>query len=165
MSVRRSSGDRSVSPVVGIALLVAITVLLVATAGVFFTDIGPIDPEDGTPPIAAFGFDYSTDGTGEELSISHASGDPVAMDTLHVVVSNAECRDPTGPASDPNGRYGFGDLGATGDRSVAGTTASVDSDYVCGGGDHLVLGHATVSVVWIDGSNSKEFVVWRGPYE
>lgn len=60
---------RSVSPVVGVILMVAITVILAAVIGAFVLGVGSSSEE--SPQVS---FEYNYDGAGE-LTIIHASGD------------------------------------------------------------------------------------------
>ncbi|WP_435124581.1 type IV pilin [Halobaculum sp. D14] len=58
---RLISDDRAVSPVIGVILMVAITVILAAVIGTFVLGLG--QNLQTSPPQASFGFDY-TDATG-----------------------------------------------------------------------------------------------------
>jgi len=66
----RPGDDRAVSPVIGVILMVAITVLLAALAGVFVVGIGQ---DNKTVPSAKFDYEYNQ--TAEEVTITHVGGD------------------------------------------------------------------------------------------
>ena len=73
--------DDAVSPVIGVILMVAITVILAAVIGTFVLGLG--DQVGDTAPQASFSFDY--DGA-QEITITHESGDSIAGDQLSVVI-------------------------------------------------------------------------------
>jgi flagellin-like protein len=68
--------DRAVSPVIGVILMVAITVILAAVIGTFVLGLG--DQVQQTSPNAQW--DWSYDGT--DLEITHEGGDTVDATTL-----------------------------------------------------------------------------------
>ena len=67
--VTRERTDRAVSPVIGVILMVAITVILAAVIGVFV--LGLADDLGDGPTQATLSFD----GDGSELTIAHDGGD------------------------------------------------------------------------------------------
>jgi flagellin-like protein len=148
----------AVSPVVGVVLMVAITVLLAATAAVFVTGLGS-DKASGTP-TTAFDFEYSQSGSGDELTISHASGDTVEAGTVAVSIRGAAYE---GTSDDPNGQYDLTTVGSLGSNSevTAGTSVTVTGSDLSGSGD-LDLSDATVEVVWRspDGDQSATLTTW-----
>ena len=75
--------DDAVSPVIGVILMVAITVILAAVIASFVLGLGN-SAQDQTP-TASFGFDYDGDGNGQgNLSVSHGGGDPIEAQNLYV---------------------------------------------------------------------------------
>jgi FlaG/FlaF family flagellin (archaellin) len=62
--------DDAVSPVIGVVLMAAITVILAAVIGTFA--VGLFDRE--TNPAPSVSFDYDYDESANELTITHASG-------------------------------------------------------------------------------------------
>ncbi|QLD90769.1 type IV pilin N-terminal domain-containing protein [Natronomonas salina] len=74
----------AVSPVIGVILMVAITVILAAVIGTFVLGLG--DQVQTTAPNAQFSFDYSADnsasGDNPQLDITHAGGDGIAGNEL-----------------------------------------------------------------------------------
>jgi len=83
--------DRAVSPVIGVILMVAITVILAAVIGTFVLGLG--DQVQSTTPQASFGFDSTTvDVAGAErtaVTITHESGDTIDANNLGVSVGGA----------------------------------------------------------------------------
>jgi len=76
--------DRAVSPVIGVILMVAITVILAAVIGTFVLGLG--DQIQSTTPQASFGFDTSEGQS--NVTITHQSGD--TMDAANVDVSSTQ---------------------------------------------------------------------------
>ncbi|WP_336135966.1 type IV pilin N-terminal domain-containing protein [Natronomonas amylolytica] len=77
--------DDAVSPVIGVILMVAITVILAAVIGTFVLGLG--DQVQETAPTAQFSFDYTENNgiTDSTLDISHDSGDSVPNATVTLV--------------------------------------------------------------------------------
>ena len=150
-----SRGDqRGVSPVIGVILMVAITVLLAATAASLFLGIQD-DTLRQKSPTVVLDHKYDADGSSDRLKITHTGGDELETNSLNVVVSNAEC----GGAHNPNQRYTLGALGYSESEVTAGASFSM-SDSHCAGTD-LDLSEATVSVVWLGQHGSKSNTLWR----
>jgi len=90
--------ERAVSPVIGVILMVAITVILAAVIGTFVLGLG--DQLQTTTPSASFGFSQEdvtfqgpdTDGTTDDIStvktvsITHESGDTLSESNIRVSV-------------------------------------------------------------------------------
>lgn len=153
---RLDAENRAISPVIGVVLMVAITVLLAATAASFF--LGLQDDTQQRNPTVGMGFDYTGDGTGDTLEVEHDSGDTVAASQVYVVV-----RDAAGNGGDPNVRKSFSALGASGEVS-AGEGVVLDGAALNGVSD-LDLRDATVTVVWEDPSQDRTVTLneWVGP--
>ena len=128
--------DGAVSPVIGVILMVAITVILAAVIGTFVLGLG--DRVQQSSPTASLSFDQSGDGAGNnaDVTISHESGDSLKQGNIEVKID-----------------------GST--QSVAGTWAGKSSpnDKVTAGesinvGGSLGTG-ATIKIVWTsDGSGT-----------
>jgi flagellin-like protein len=73
--------DDAVSPVIGVILMVAITVILAAVIGTFVLGLGS---EVQETPSAQFTFDET--GT-NEITITHDGGDPITEENIDVVDS------------------------------------------------------------------------------
>jgi len=80
--------DRAVSPVIGVILMVAITVILAAVIGTFVLGLG--DQVQNTTPTASFGFDTSNVGNDvgndDQVTITHESGDTIDTNSLKVTI-------------------------------------------------------------------------------
>ena len=66
--------EDAVSPVIGVILMVAITVILEAVIGTFVLGLG--DQVQNNAPQATFSFDYDADGSGSfDVTATHDGGD------------------------------------------------------------------------------------------
>lgn len=85
--------DRAVSPVIGVILMVAITVILAAVIGTFVLGLG--DQVQNTTPRAQFGFDQSVNNVNDStqdsditmVTVTHESGDSIAESDISVTVN------------------------------------------------------------------------------
>ena len=123
--------DSAVSPVIGVILMVAITVILAAVIGSFVLNLGGSLQQ--TAPQASFGFDYDT-GT-NSVTISHQSGDTIEAGRLNTTGldggSNATAW--TNPATSLS----------SGDTVSAGTSINISN-----GGTGNDWSGETVRIVW-----------------
>jgi len=86
--------DRAVSPVIGVILMVAITVILAAVIGTFVLGLG--DQVQSTTPQASFGFDQTTETVTHEnnssssdvpvVTVTHETGDSIAESDISLNV-------------------------------------------------------------------------------
>ena len=77
--------DSAVSPVIGVILMVAITVILAAVIGSFVLNLGGSLQQSA--PQASFGFDYDTSDD-DIVTITHESGDSIEAAQLNVTGVN-----------------------------------------------------------------------------
>ena len=70
--------DDAVSPVIGVILMVAITVILAAVIASFVLGLG--DQAQNNAPQASFGWDY--DGDAQNVTVSHESGSSIEASAL-----------------------------------------------------------------------------------
>jgi flagellin-like protein len=146
-----TADDRAVSPVIGVILMVAITVILAAVIGTFVLGLG--ENVQSNSPSASFGFDLeegTTGGTGDLtggggadglLTITHESGDTVKSARIEVV--------------DDDGNSVTGNTLFSGPTDItAGDTATVDIDT-----------NDEIRIVWSSqgGSNSATLGTFSGP--
>jgi flagellin-like protein len=75
--------DDAVSPVIGVILMVAITVILAAVIGTFVLGLG--DQVSNTAPQASFSFDYD----GSDLTITHDGGDRLDAANIEITGDGA----------------------------------------------------------------------------
>ncbi|WP_336361297.1 type IV pilin N-terminal domain-containing protein [Haladaptatus sp. ZSTT2] len=129
--------EDAVSPVIGVILMVAITVILAAVIGTFVLNLG--DQVGDAAPQAKFSFDY-TEST-DTLVITHESGDKVKAANLHVKSS--------GGVDDTWDGLGGSTFATAGDSiTLSGTVASGD----------------TVRLIYDDGSGDTATIQkWSGP--
>lgn len=136
--------DRAVSPVIGVILMVAITVILAAVIGTFVLGLG--DQVSESAPQAQFSFDFSDpSGSGEEISITHDGGDAVPTDQLAVNVAGTTAWD-AGTAQDP-----YDDTAPSPNWAndvTAGNELALTADA-----DNTISNGDTVRVIW-SSSNS-----------
>jgi flagellin-like protein len=120
--------DSAVSPVIGVILMVAITVILAAVIGSFVLNLGGSLQQSA--PQASFGFDYND----TAVDITHETGDSIEADRLKTTGHGNETTNWT-------------DIGVS-DTVTAGTSATFDNDDDWDG--------ETVRVVWTseNGENS-----------
>ena len=134
--------DSAVSPVIGVILMVAITVILAAVIATFVLGLG--DQVSDTAPQASFDFDYDTSVGGSNegnLTITHTGGASIPASQLNVTNGTSQSWD-----SLPGGQSGD----VTAGNSVTFQNVS-DSD--------------TVRVIWEnqEGTNSATLREWVGP--
>ena len=99
--------DRAVSPVIGVILMVAITVILAAVIGTFV--LGMSDQMGDNTPRASFGFDY--DSTAGNVTVTHESGAAITSGNLKV----------SAPSGDLTWHdYGSNDVAAAADKVSSG---------------------------------------------
>jgi len=82
-----ADGERAVSPVIGVILMVAITVILAAVIGTFVLGLG--DQVSNTTPqasISAEGVETGLGGNTAALVFSHGGGDTIESDSTDLVV-------------------------------------------------------------------------------
>ena len=139
--------------------MVAITVLLAATAASFFVGIQE-DALGAGPPAVSLGHHLDADGGSHDLTLRHTGGDTVSAETLRIVVNGARC---TG-SFDPNNRYTPAALANPDSAIAAGSTFELSKRTLCRGGQ-LDLSAARVSATWIDtdGKSSHTLWRWKGP--
>ena len=110
--------ERAVSPVIGVILMVAITVILAAVIGTFV--LGLSDQVGQTSPRASFGFDVNSD---ETVTITHESGDAITSNLTVKFTNGTSVEDTwTGSESDP---ISAGDTHQTSEAADDDTTIRV----------------------------------------
>ncbi|PSP91330.1 type IV pilin [Halobacteriales archaeon QS_4_66_20] len=74
--------DDAVSPVIGVILMVAITVILAAVIASFVLGLGD---QNNPAPTANFDFDYDSDaGSSGQITITHGDGDELVAQNLYI---------------------------------------------------------------------------------
>jgi len=130
-----SDDDRGVSPVIGVILMVAITVILAAVIGAFVLGLG--DQVSNNAPQASIGFSFN--GT-NDVTLTHDGGDDITANDIEVLIagdvvynSSGVQNDASAPASTNN--WNNSDTISTGDTLV------IEPNSGATGGDN-------VRVVW-----------------
>lgn len=155
--------DRAVSPVIGVILMVAITVILAAVIGTFVLGLG--DQVSQTTPNASFGFDYDRDTTAsnqDAITISHGGGDTIDASELNVTLSEASTNNST---TNINKSYEWSTFDSAGDVT-AGSAATINrTDVGLSSGESFDLSEATIRVVYesSEGDTSAQLGVFKGP--
>ncbi|WP_420191986.1 type IV pilin [Haloplanus salinarum] len=108
--------DRAVSPVIGVILMVAITVILAAVIGTFVLGLG--DQVSESAPQASFSFEFSSTGgfdgdtgppgTGDIVNLTHEGGETIDNSTLTVEGDGTKTLE-----------YESGNWGSSGDGAVS----------------------------------------------
>ena len=129
-------GDRGVSPVIGVILMVAITVILAAVIGAFVLGLG--DQVSNNAPTASFGFDFEDN---RNATVTHDGGDDIDGSTLSVTVGGVDMYNgsegPNTTTPQDNSGWSTGDTITTGD-TLQITTNDPSVDY----------NGETVRVIW-----------------
>jgi flagellin-like protein len=73
--------DDAVSPVIGVILMVAITVILAAVIASFVLGLGD---QNNPAPTTSFDFDYDGTSSAESLTISHEDGDELEQSNVFI---------------------------------------------------------------------------------
>lgn len=112
------SDERGVSPVIGVILMVAITVILAAVIGSFVFTMGAHhDP----PPSTRIDVDVS----GETLLIAHDSGDSLSAKSVQVVIDGTAVDSSALSAAGDDDRYTAGEQIYEGSASNAKTVSVI----------------------------------------
>jgi len=109
--------DRAVSPVIGVILMVAITVILAAVIGTFVLGLG--DQVQSTTPQASFGFDTvdgDSNGVPDAVTATHETGDTIDGANVQVKIG--------GESFDWGGTVSAGSSYTVGDNGYSGTADS-----------------------------------------
>ena len=136
--------DSAVSPVIGVILMVAITVILAAVIGAFVLNLGQGIQQ--TAPQASFGFDYN-ESSPYNVTITHQNGDSIEGNNLNATISGGSWH---GSTNTFENEYGSNSV-------TAGDSVSYKYNQSWGG--------ETVSVVWTstNGENSATLSTSKAP--
>lgn len=146
--------DRAVSPVIGVILMVAITVILAAVIGTFVLGLG--DQVQETSPNAQWDWDFThNDAAADTLEITHESGDSV--DQARLDFSSAQI-DSSATGSDFGSDPVSAGTSATLDTTDGSTSTSDDFRDSDDGGD-------TVRLIWSaeGGSSTSTLTTYEVP--
>lgn len=136
-----NTDDRAVSPVIGVILMVAITVILAAVIGTFVLGLG--NQVGNNAPQAQITGELAN-GDSSAIELTHESGDRIDMTTISFTFGSDSIDDPTTN----------GDLTGTDDKWTAGETyTSPNSDYSSG---------AEWEVIWSAPSGGSTSIIASG---
>ena len=127
--------DRAVSPVIGVILMVAITVILAAVIGSFV--LGLTDNVTDTPPNAQITFEFDTGA--DTVTLIHEGGSTIDLSTVELV----------GP-SDSDDLTGW-DSGTDGVTAGESVTVNYDTGLGASSGD-------TIRVIWTGNSGTSNVI-------
>ena len=134
--------EDAVSPVIGVILMVAVTVVLSAAIGAFVLDIGNAVTEQ--QPNAVIEFELAPDGSPDTVTLRHTGGDELETDTLRVTVDGTVAWDAGSPGSDFTDGSGEWDDGVT-----SGDELVIQEDSNGG-----IVASSSVELLWQDGQRS-----------
>jgi flagellin-like protein len=126
--------DDAVSPVIGVILMVAITVILAAVIGTFVLGLG--DQVSDSAPQASFNFDFQN---GTSATVTHDGGDAVDDNSLSVLVAGTTVYEGDGSTGDDETQFedttvcGGANFGDTADPSTSNDGWGGSSDDVTAG--------------------------------
>lgn len=119
------SDDRAVSPVIGVILMVAITVILAAVIGTFVLGLGDsLGDSQPTTQLDVSIEDPDTSDTDKNVTIEHGGGDPIDSGTLEIIVTDED-----GNEVSSSGEFS--------DRFSVGDTESGDFEFTSGSNTDL----------------------------
>jgi flagellin-like protein len=120
--------DRAVSPVIGVILMVAITVILAAVIGTFVLGLG--DQVSESAPQASFSFDFNdSDG----VNITHEGGETLESGNLNVSNSSTSVG-----VNFPDDSVSAGDTSKHSNIAPSGETIRVIWTNPAGGGTNTI---------------------------
>ncbi|CCQ37424.1 DUF1628 domain protein [Natronomonas moolapensis 8.8.11] len=125
--------DRAVSPVIGVILMVAITVILAAVIGTFVLGLG--DSVESAPQAS---FDFDLDEDNNVVEVTHRGGDTIDLSDLEFRVGGTDTTldDSASGSSEITGEFRAGDNGFVSVADESGST--VDIVYVSDGSENII---------------------------
>jgi len=163
--------DDAVSPVIGVILMVAITVILAAVIGTFVLGLG--EQVQSTPPSTQITFEYTD--ADDELQMTSEGGDVIAAERLSVRSDTNFCPYPGNQTltecKPVNSTQDYGLSDPADDNSATTTPAWVSGDVNAGTSWTIKsqsadgLDGAAVRIVWTSesGDNTDTLRRWDGP--
>ena len=134
-----SNDSRAVSPVIGVILMVAITVILAAVIGSFVLGLGQ---DVDSAPQASFNFDQEADGSGGvDVTVQHRGGDSIDASNLEIRSGGSVEYESGGSGSIIS--TGSTTLFAAGDSITFGASSGdqIDVVYVSSSGDNVLASY------------------------
>ena len=145
--------DDAVSPVIGVILMVAITVILAAVIGTFVLGLG--EQVQDTSPNTQFSFDYTAGNGADSFGTTTSSGDGV-LEMSHTSGQSIDAARLTIVGSTP-----------AGDEELTNSSNWADGDQVSAGDSFSVrvANDDEIDLVWTSegGDQSDTLRSWEGP--
>ena len=117
--------DDAVSPVIGVILMVAITVILAAVIASFVLGLG-----DQNNPAPTVDFNIEWDGDNNNIDVTHGDGDEVSGDNVYLRGSNIGATTGGGAGDTWNTIAGTSGAVKAGQSLTIGTDTDASDDYV-----------------------------------
>jgi flagellin-like protein len=163
------SDDDAVSPVIGVILMVAITVILAAVIATFVLGLG--EQVSSTSPQASFSFQFNEDSGNDygTLTINHDGGDSIRYNELYIRGRVGDNADGISGNIGDNWEAFEEDSDGYGNSHVVSTSATVGSTSAVTAGDYLELsgmgndGQVRVIYQAQQGDSSATISTWEGP--
>jgi len=145
--------DDAVSPVIGVILMVAITVILAAVIASFVLGLGD---QTQTTPTANFNFDYDSSSSPPGVQVTHGGGDTIDADELYL-------RGDTGAGSTSSFDVQWSSISSTDSEVTAGNSVTVDNNM--DGVDSDINDDYEINVVYVssEGGTSSTLSSDTGP--
>lgn len=168
------SNTRGVSQAVSVVLLIAIVALLAAGAGTYFVAFGGElnEPAPRFTPLETYDDEFGDDG--QELTITHESGDRISTNRLSVRVQDAVVHNDSDPDARTRARFEDGAIEAQVGETFrspktielnASTFVAANDGQPLGSNESVDLSAAAVRVVWASDSDAQTATIfeWHGP--
>ena len=145
--------ENAVSPVIGVILMVAITVILAAVIGTFVLGLGNDLQQSSPQATFSQNFDPGPDPGNNTLTIAHSTGNSLQSDRVSVIVGSDTIYD-DGSTNAPSGT----DVsGPSGDTISAGDTITYEED-----GTDVFESGDSVRVVWQSENGENSATLFQG---
>jgi len=143
--------DDAVSPVIGVILMVAITVILAAVIATFVLGLG--DSVSNNAPQAQFSFDYgeSVGANNEQaVNVTHNGGDDLTLANIQITIGGTDAINSAGDDYNGDEFYTDGNNGA-----------SFPSDPLTAGKTYVIVDNTNNNDIVKDGETVR--VIWKNP--
>ena len=117
--------DDAVSPVIGVILMVAITVILAAVIASFVLGLGD---QNNPAPTASFDFDF--DNSNDQVTVTHEDGDEIAAANLFIRGEQIDASSTFGSSADQTWSNAGGVDPAAAGQSITIDLSSPSDEYV-----------------------------------
>lgn len=156
--------DDAVSPVIGVILMVAITVILAAVIATFVLGLG--EQVSQTAPQASFTFQYNSND--EILTVTHDGGDSIKAKNIYF---RGQLNNPSGGGTTiPSDTtwYKVASSGVTATHLDGTASAKIGGESAVVGGDYAKFGIKSDSQIRLvyqgaNGDSSATLSTWEGP--